>query len=254
MNAFSIKRVGLLLYSEFKIQGRQMLIVFATITAAVAFITLISDLSLQSETRTSNVLFFFTPMILYAFSFIYFLWVHNLIHEKNTLPYISIPATALEKYIQIIFLGLLFYAMGIASVQVNYWIELWKFPTLINTSGFLSSEAILINNTSLVNPLWGINEKLGHVSLFFTGNLLLTSSLIPKKRFSIPAYILLPIAIIALLSYVTIIIFGDNSTIDNALESKMGSTENYIRGILCSIGIIGLIGSYFAIRNKQVKS
>ncbi|WP_211837397.1 hypothetical protein, partial [Porphyromonas levii] len=124
MNAFSIKRVGLLLYSEFKIQGRQMLIVFATITAAVAFITLISDSSLQSETRTSNVLFFFTPMILYAFSFIYFLWVHNLIHEKNTLPYISIPATALEKYIQIIFLGLLFYAMGIASVQVNYWIEL----------------------------------------------------------------------------------------------------------------------------------
>ena len=253
MNAFSIRRVGLLLRSEFKLQGWQALIGFATITAVVAFITLISNTDFHAEMRTSNVLFSFTPLILYIFGFMYFIRVHSIIHEMNTLPYVSIPATALEKYVQIIIEGFIYYALALGSVQLNYWVELWKLPGLREATGFLWSENILINKTTLINPVWGIDEGLAYVALFFVGIMLLTSTLISKKRLAIPTFILLPIVIYSILVYLSDLLFNVNS-IDFRWGHAMGGAENFIIAALYGIGVISLIGSYFAIRNKQVKS
>lgn len=253
MNTFSITRVGLLLRSEFKIQGREMLIGLASSTVFMALIPLIFDPNYYDEMLRSRVLNSYAPFFLSLFFLAYFSRVHSMVHEKQTLPYVSIPATALEKYIHIILLGVVFYLTALIALQINYWIELWCMPELRGLTTGDWDETILFGRLSLINPFMIFGEASVIGLLYFVGIMLLITILVPKKIYAFPLFFIITIGFLVLFFY-TLSLFYESFSFSTDSGDGWSSGEILVASVLNSIGIACLIASYFVLRNKQVKS
>lgn len=251
MNSFSIKRIALLLRSEFKILGRELLIGLVSSTIILVLVQLFIDINNSGGVRSIIITEFF-PIFIFVFSFVYFVRVHNMIHEKRILPFVSIPTTALEKYIQILLTGIVFLVMTLVMIQINFWVELWLRPTIILED--LWSNKMLFERTTLINPFLGFDHGLPLLGVFMLGSLLLTATLFPKKRYAIPLFFIVPIAFFSLLSYVLLEIYDDVQAFSISPGEELGSVESMVAITMCVIGVIFMVVSYFAIRNKQVKS
>lgn len=190
-----------------------------------------------------------------GFSFAFFMRVHNMLHAKNTLPYVSIPASTIEKYIEIILLGLIYYVMACVAIQITYWVELWQYPDLkgINIGDGTWHESILIGETSLFNPLAIFKNGFSLLTLYTGGILLLITTLISKKKYAIPLYFIIPVAIVAVIIYI-LTEFYETTSINLASDEEWNGAEIIEASVLGGLGTLCLIGSYFALRTKQVKS
>lgn len=226
----------------------------ASTTVIFILLPMIFDSGQYEVDLRSNALSALSPMILFVFSLAYLTRVHSMLHEKNTLPYVSIPASNIEKYIEILILGVVYYLMAIVAIQINYWIELWRYPMIkdmVYTD--ILHDTILIEGTTLINPLMIFDGNVFILVLFSAGLCLLMTTLFSKKRYAIPLYFIAPMAIMMLLVYI-LSQFYESYSINFASGEELDTIEIIVASIMIGIGIAGFVGSYFALSHKQVKS
>lgn len=257
MKTFSIKRIGLLLRSEFKIQGMQMLIGWCTLVLLFSLITLIPHLSYHGiatvRASTSSVLATHSFLLIFGFCVAFFVRVHHLVHDKEALPYVALPASTIEKYIEIILLGFIYLFMALLVIQINYWIELWLYPSLRGDTTDVWSEFYLIEGTSLINPLIIFDSVVATLMPYTAGLLLLITMAVPKKRFAIPIAMVAPFGLLILTVHI-LVQFFDFHSLNISPGEEMGDAEIITGIVMGGVAIASLIGSYLLLRNKQVKS
>lgn len=246
MNHFSAKRVFQLIRTELKLVGSGFWI---TLLAFVATFALWQIVNVPyDEGLPSRVLNSYLPIILTGIGIIFFVRVHRLLHENSAVPFVSIPATAGEKLLKLLLLGVIYFCMALLIIQVNVWIEYALYPTTSYSPGYnLSIQWILIKDTLFLNPTVFFVQEAFSFLVFIIGILLFISVTIPKKIIAYPLFFVAPIGILFIIAKIFNWLGWNNieSPVDN--ESIM-----IVLGFVLGIG--ALVGSYFILRKKEVKS
>lgn len=247
MNRFSIKRVFQLLRVDLIFEGKGLLIGLLTLIAILALTLKLMEPDFTYET-SSRVLNTFLPIYLFTMGISFFARTHKLLHNGSAHPYVSIPATAGEKFLEILMLGVIYFCIIVIPIQINLWFESWLYPQTNYHSDYqLYHVDLLVSGTLFVNPASFFSKEVLSISIYIIGLLLLVSVAIPRKIFAYPLFFILPIVIAYLLSKI-FMIFGWNR-VDSIIQT--GDTYLVFPAI---IGITALVSSYFILRKKEVKS
>lgn len=247
MNSFSIKRVCQLLRVELMFEGKGLLIALLA-PMVVLILAQLSDTPDFTYDLTSRVLSRHLHILLLVFGVIFFAKVHSLLHAPNTLPYVAVPATPLEKYLMIFLLGIIYFIIPMVVTQVNLWVEAALFPIIdYSPDSNPWSANLLINGTLFLNPVVLLEREVASFFTYIIGLLLLISVWVPRKGIAVPLYFIVPAGILYGLTQLF------NALQWNRLDSSVNN-ENLVAIIAAAIGIAAFIGAYFVLRRKEVKS
>lgn len=246
MNRFSIKRSCQVLRSELMFGGKELLIGLLASTVALALWQFINVRDLPYDI-TSRVLSHYTPLIMVISGLVFFVMIHKLLHDSKTLPFVSLPAKASEKLLVILFLGIIYFCIALLIIQINVWVEYLLYPDTNFFPDYFSNQQLLNEHTLLLNlaTLWDI-EFISFL-LYIVGLLLFISVSIPKKIIAYPLFFIAPIGGVFL--FVKLFNWlGWNQT------DSLVNNESLIIVLGFIVGISAIIGAYFMLSKKEVKS
>lgn len=253
MKHFSIKRTMKLLRLELMIEGKGLLTGFITMLAIILLVLLNGpDFTYEVYSR---VLHSYLPFVFVGTGLAFFARIHQLLHQSAAHPFVSVPATVGEKYLFILLLGVLYFLIASVTIQINLWVEHALYPQInyhpepSAYNDWMSSW--LANDSLFLSPAALLREEVLITGIYAIGLLLLISLSFSWKIIAYPLFVIAPVGTIYLLSRLFSMLQWN--LVGNENAPRFLGLEAYPL-ILSMIGIAALVGSYFVLRRKEVKS
>ena len=253
MNHFSINRTLKLVRLELKLDGKDLLIRFLTPLVIILLVLLNEpDFTYGGYSR---VLHSYLPFVIVGTGLAFFARIHQLLHQSVAHPFVSIPATAGEKYLFILLLGVLYFLLALVTIQISLWVEHALYPQInfhpepSAYNDWMSSW--LANDSLFLSPAALLRKEVLTTEIYAIGLLLIISISFSWKIIAYPLFLIAPVGTIHLLSKLFSMLQWN--LVGNENVPCFLGLEAYPL-ILSVIGVAALIGSYFVLRRKEVKS